>query len=193
MKFKPFLIAASVLLLAGCAEAATESGTQPADPVASESVEGDKARFESIAQASCERAMQQGVEEATSNGSYRQVMIPKDQALDGYSAAWEDTLASEIGLIWEADAFLSCAAAMTLALAEEAGEEPVWVVTEQDEGFELFQDFGEFGTQTIVFTVTNDLFSAAAIVEGESFVIDYGPDIETAKNLIAKAVIEFGG
>lgn len=148
--------------------------------------------FRDVAIASCEKAMSEGVEELALSQTYRQLMIPKDAAIDGYSAAWEDIETGEVGLIWEADAFLGCAPAMTIWLAEEAGEDPAWEISELEAGFELFQDFGEYGTQTIRFEVDGGFFVTAAVAGGEQFDIRYGePNLEAAKELIERAVTNF--
>lgn len=174
----------------------TASPTQPS-PTATEKPTSEGAipatiDFSDVAIASCEKAMSDGVEEQTATQTYRQVMIPKSAALDGYSAAWEDLETGEIGLIWEADAFLSCAPAMTIWLAEEAGEAPAWEIGELESGFELFQDFGEYGTQLIRFEVVDGVFSTAEVVGGELFEIHYGePNLADAQDLIARAVADF--
>lgn len=181
----------SLLLLAGCAQADVPTLPQQSPPAETTETPLEPApSFEDVAIASCDLAMQVGVEETATSG-YRQVMIPKSEALDGYSAAWEDPTAGDIGLIWETDAFLSCSAAMTIWLAAEAGEQPIWEITETQEGFELFQDFGEFGTQTVSFAVEDGVFSSAQIDGGEVLIISYQPDLLSAQELIAAAVKEF--
>ena len=193
---KRFAAAIAILLLSGCAAselsetlAPTAEATESATPTLSEL----EISFDDVAIASCDKAMLEGVEESLAGGVYRQVMIPKDRAIDGYSAAWEDSVAGEVGLIWEADAFLSCSAAMTIWLAAEAGEEPIWEIAEIQDGFELFQDFGEFGTQTIRFEVSEGLFVAAEIDGGDQFIIRYAPEIAAGQELISLALQDFGG
>ena len=186
------MILIAALSLTGCASVADapiigETSSSPASD--SEPATLD---FSAVAIQSCDRAFAEGVEESVTGGSYRQVMVPKESAVDGYSAAWEDTETGEVGLIWEADAFLSCAAAITIGLAQEAGEVPNWTVTNTATGFELFQDFGEYGTQTIRFSVTDKYLSSAAIVGGEIFEIRYGPDLGDGLNLILAAIDQFG-
>ena len=189
MKMKSALLA--VLLLAGCAPTDVPTPPQPGTTTSATGATTEPAlSFEDVAIASCDLAIQVGVEEAATSG-YRQVMIPKSEALDGYSAAWEDPTTGEIGLIWETDSFLSCSAAMTIWLAAEAGEQPIWEINETQDGFELFQDFGDFGTQTVGFAVENGVFSSAQIDAGEVFVISYQPEIPAAQELIAAAVKEF--
>lgn len=200
-KFARLLISAtSLLLLSGCAgepsagvlEVTEAPAITEEDPAADSTPTDSPVDFTSVAISSCERAMSEGVEEQTAAQAYRQVMIPKSAALDGYSAAWEDLETGEIGLIWEADAFLSCAPAMTIWLAEESGESPAWEIAELESGFELFQDFGEYGTQLIRFEVVDGVFSTAEVVGGELFEIRYGePNLADAQELIARAVADF--
>lgn len=182
-----FLI--SLALLSSCAAQETEAELTEIAVATEEALSVDD--FNAIAVASCDRAFEQGVEELTLSGNYRQVMIPKEAAVDGYIAAWEDIESDDVGLIWEADAFLSCAPAMTISLAQEAGEEPVWEITSSSSGYTVFQDFGEYGTQTIEFEVADGNFVAANIIDGEEFVISYEPNLEQALNLISTAVTEF--
>lgn len=183
------------LALSGCAASpATEPETETtSEPETSESASAaTDLDFELVAISSCDRAMAQGVEEITVSNSYRQVLVPIDAALDGYSAAWEDLETGEVGLIWEADAFLSCAAAITIGLAEEAGEEPNWLITATNGGFEVFQDFGEYGTQLIKFSAVEGFLVSAEVVGGENFTIHYGePSVADAQQLIELAVSNF--
>ena len=79
------------------------------------------AEFAAVAKASCDKAMAEGVVEKSSSGDgFTLVMVPKDQGYQDFSAAF---LAEpdDYQLIYEVDAFSSCAAAMGFSLAEEGG------------------------------------------------------------------------
>jgi hypothetical protein len=130
--------------------------------------------FEDVIMDSCAKAMAEGVVEVSASGDYRQVMVPKDTGIGGYSAAWQDLTTGEVGLIWEAGAFLSCSAALTLSLAEEEGFEPSWEVSEWESGYLIFEDFGEYGSQTIRLTVSEGLIITAGLEGGEPLSIIYG-------------------
>lgn len=149
--------------------------------------------FSAIAIESCRLAMELGVEEVNTDASYRQLMIPKNEGIRGFSAVWEDMLTGEVGIIWESDVFLTCYPAATLSLASEAGEALDWEIRELEGTFIMYQDFGEFGSETIQFHVSNGVFSAVHVHEGEKFLLNYGPDLNVSVELIQLAVEQWEG
>ena len=132
-----------------------------------------------IAIASCEKAMAEGVVERSSDPTgYTLVMVPKDQAIDGYSAAYflpPDTFE----LIWETDVFYSCELANSFWLASEAGAElEAEVSFDPDTGTYLVtQDFGEWGLSATSFEVVDGLLVSAVNLnsDAEKYLIEYGP------------------
>lgn len=79
------------------------------------------AEFAAVAKASCDKAMAEGVvEKSTSGDGFTLVMVPKDQGYQDFSAAFF-AAPDDYQLIYEVDAFSSCAAAMEFSLAEESG------------------------------------------------------------------------
>lgn len=79
------------------------------------------AEFAAVAKASCDKAMAEGVvEKSTSGDGFTLVMVPKDQGYQDFSAAFF-AAPDDYQLIYEVDAFSSCAAAMEFSLAEEGG------------------------------------------------------------------------
>lgn len=79
------------------------------------------AEFAEVAKASCDKAMAEGVvEKSTATDGFTLVMVPKDQGYQDFSAAFL-AAPDDYQLIYEVDAFSSCAAAMEFSLAEEGG------------------------------------------------------------------------
>lgn len=77
--------------------------------------------FDEIAKASCDKAMAEGVvEKSTSGDGFTLVMVPKDEGYKDFSAAFLDQ-PDDYQIIYEVDAFSSCAAAIQSSLAEEGG------------------------------------------------------------------------
>ena len=161
------------LLLTSCAPTSRPSAT----PAASETVKAltpaeAKAEFAAIANASCDKAMTEGVvEQSTSLDGFTLVMVPKDDAYLDFSAAYFEP-ADNYELIWETDAFSACGASMSFSLAAEAGVESDLRVTfdPADSTFETFQDLGEFGTSRLKYQVTDGMLSQIEILD--STVVD---------------------
>ena len=145
-----------------------------------------------IASASCEKAMAEGVVERSSDPTgYTLVMVPKDQAIDGYSAAYflpPDTYE----LIWETDVFYSCELANSFWLASEAGAElEAEVSFDPDTGTYLVtQDFGEWGLSATSFEVVDGLLVSAVNLnsDAEKYLIEYGDLEDVSLEIIRNAV-----
>lgn len=158
---------------------ALEAEAEPEETKASRVVD----EFITIAIASCEKAMAEGVVERSSDPTgYTLVMVPKAQAIDGYSAAYflpPDTYE----LIWETDVFYSCELANSFWLASEAGAElEAEVSFDPDTGTYLVtQDFGEWGLSATSFEVVDGLLVSAVNLnsDAEKYLIEYG-DLEEA-------------
>jgi hypothetical protein len=106
--------------------------------------------------ASCEKAQEVGVVEE--GPGFTVVSVPKSQAYEGYSAAYlEDP--DNYELIWEMDALVVCADAMSIQMAEEAGEPwPLKVSFNTETGtYEVFEDFGQYGTSNLAYLVEGGL------------------------------------
>ena len=152
-----------------------------------------KATFEQIATESCEKAMAEGVvEQSTSSDGFTLVMVPKDEAYLDFSAAYFE--ADDIyELIWEVDAFSSCGAAISFALAEESGGESDLQVTfnPTDSTFETFQDLGEYGTNRLKYEINAGLLSKIEVLDStvvDIRTISYGNLQETDWNILRTAV-----
>jgi hypothetical protein len=194
---KPILIAvaiASALALSACSPAATPIET----PVASPSVKTltpaeAKAEFGAIANASCDKAMTEGVvEQSTALDGFTLVMVPKDQAYKDFSAAYFEP-ADNYELIWEADALSACSASISFSLAAEAGVESEIEVTfdGRDSTFETFEDLGEFGTSRLRYNVDNGLLSRIEVLDETSIdarMIRYGNLQDADWNILRTAV-----
>lgn len=111
------ILAGVTLAMTGCAQISPSARTL----TPSIRAVAPLAEFAAVAKASCDKAMAEGVVEKSSAGDgFTLVMVPKDQGYQDFSAAF---LAEpdDYQLIYEVDAFSSCAAAMGFSLAEEGG------------------------------------------------------------------------
>jgi hypothetical protein len=167
-----FAVGAS-LLLTSCSAPVAPTAT----PAASETVKAltpaeAKTQFEAIANASCDKAMAEGVvEQSTSLDGFTLVMVPKDDAYLDFSAAYFEP-DDNYELIWETDAFSACGASINFSLAAEAGVESDLKVSfnQADSTFETFQDLGEYGTSRLKYKVTDGFLSEIEILD--STVVD---------------------
>jgi hypothetical protein len=162
-------------------------GCSPADPAATLS------EFEAIAHASCEKAMSVGVREHTADNSYQSVMVPKDAAIDGYSAAWHEP-PDRYELIYETDFFMSCAASNTFILFEEAGIYPTIEVTKTADGYTTVDSQNPRFTM-LSYQVEDGLISAVSFQDLEDpteIVIEYAPDRGFCLELIRLAIASAG-
>jgi hypothetical protein len=155
-----------------------------------------EAKFKSIAQASCEEALNEGaVEKSEAADGFTLVLVPKAEAYEDFSAAYfqpDDTYE----LIWEVDAFSACGASMTYDLAEEAGQEADLQVTFNSEvqQFETFQDLGEFGNSHLRYEVSDGKISSVldlnSIQDGVR-TVTYGKLSKDELNILETAVDRF--
>ena len=126
-----------------------------------------KAQFETIANASCDKAMAEGVvEQSIASDGFTLVMVPKEEGYKDYSAAYFEP-ADIYELIWEADAFSACGASISFSLAAEAGVESDIEVAfnSKDSTFETTEDLGEFGINRLRYSVENGLLSEIEILD----------------------------
>ena len=194
---KPIFLAtaiASALALSACAPATTPIETPAASPSVKTLTPAEaKAEFEAIANASCDKAMTEGVvEQSTALNGFTLVMVPKDQAYKDFSAAYFEP-ADNYELIWEADALSACSASISFSLALEAGVESEIKVTfdASDSTFETFEDLGEFGTSRLRYNVDNGLLSRIEVLDEASIdarMIRYGNLQDADWNILRTAV-----
>ena len=157
----------SALVLSGCSAPASRPESKPSVTVAQLSPEEAKAQFETIANASCDKAMAEGVvEQSISSDGFTLVMVPKEEGYKDFSAAYFEP-ADTYELICEADAFSACAASISFSLAAEAGVESDIEVAfnATDSTFETTQDLGEFGISRLRYNVENGLLSQIEILD----------------------------
>lgn len=125
------------------------------------------AKFESLASASCAKAMAEGVvEKSTAIDGFTLVMVPKDHAYKDFSAAYFEP-ADTFELIWETDAFSACSASMQFELAAEGGSQ-VDLAVEFDgatDTFETTQDLGEFGISHLSYAHSDGLISGVKTLD----------------------------
>lgn len=116
----------SASLLAGCAAENPKASVSPSPAGSASAVEtitGVEAlkNYMTLAEGTCNAAVQFGiVEEIPEAGKL--IMVPKDEAYEGYSAVWVGSDGSS-EIIFEADAFLACSDAFTFMMGAENGEE----------------------------------------------------------------------
>jgi hypothetical protein len=162
-----FAIGASLLLTSCSAPVAPTPNPSTSETVKALTPAEAKAEFEDIANASCDKAMAEGVvEQSTSLDGFTLVMVPKDDAYLDFSAAYFEP-DDKYELIWETDAFSACGASMSFSLAAEAGVESDLKVSfnPADSTFETFQDLGEFGTSRLKYQVTDGLLSQIEVLD----------------------------
>lgn len=160
-------LAASVLLLSGCAQTQPVVGpSTPEAPSSSPSVSQSPSVSPTATPASnpllekflghmattCIYAQGVGVTETVSTNGVLDgslILLPKKEAiLDGYTAGWIPADGSPAEVIFESDAFDSCALANMDSLAKESGSDLSGSVTVKfDEVTQIFTattDFGDF-------------------------------------------------
>lgn len=127
--FAPLLV---VALLTGCAATPGEP-TASASPSATNTRGADAfAEFEAIAGASCDKALEVGVIETMpniENPEWVYVMVPKDQGIDGFSAAGYNFPSGEAGIFYENGFFESCYFGQFFSLAREGNVNPADTLT----------------------------------------------------------------
>jgi hypothetical protein len=126
-----------------------------------------KAQFETIANASCDKAMAEGVvEQSIASDGFTLVMVPKEEGYKDFSAAYFEP-ADTYELIWEADALSACGASISFSLAAEAGVESDIEVAfnSTDSTFETTQYLGEFGISRLKYQTTDGLLSQIEILD----------------------------
>ena len=157
----------TALILSACSAPASKPESTPDVSVAQISPEEAKAQFETIANASCDKAMAEGVvEQSIASDGFTLVMVPKEEGYKDYSAAYFEP-ADTYELIWEADAFSACGASISFSLAAEAGVESDIEVAfnATDSTFETTQDLGEFGISRLKYQTTDGLLSQIEILD----------------------------
>ena len=167
-----FAMGASLLLTSCSAPIEPTASPSTSETVKALTPAEAKAEFEDIANASCDKAMAEGVvEQSTSLDGFTLVMVPKDDAYLDFSAAYFEP-DDKYELIWETDAFSACGASISFSLAAEAGVESELKVSFNpvDSSFETFQDLGEFGTSRLKYNITDGLLSQIEILD--STVVD---------------------
>jgi hypothetical protein len=173
----------------------TEDQVQDSEETSPESQELLIDRFREITYASCEKALGEGVvEKSVEPEGLVLVMIPKQEAIAGYSAAYF-LPPNTYELIFETDVFSSCALANFFSLSEEAGQELDLEVTldKQTNTFLVTQDLGEWGVTATGYEVNADLIVAATNLNADTgkLLIEYGPVSDADRAIIQTSVDRF--
>lgn len=147
-----------------------------------------------IADASCTKAQTEGVVESNSDINLVSVMVPKEEGIDGYSAAY--LMDDEYSLIFSMDYFDVCLLAVEYGMMEEAGSDPdniytlvdstddsftVLVNYDGDYMFHYRAEFNESGIIAAVQILNSDLMPTLGTTS-----VSYGPT-EEDKDIIQKA------
>jgi hypothetical protein len=185
---------AASLLLSSCSPVATPIETPAASPSVKTLTPAEaKTEFEAIANASCDKAMAEGVvEQSIALDGFKMVMVPKELGYKDYSAAYFEPEDNYV-LIWHTDALSACGASISFSLAAEQGVESEIEVTFNglDSTFETFEDFGEFGTSRLRYNVDNGLLSRIEVLDAAPInarIIRYGNLQEADWNILRTAV-----
>lgn len=200
-KISSALIAGGVvaLIFSGCASGPTPRPSVSNSPstVASMSPQEALESYSAIAQASCDRALAEGVVESVpGDEGFTSVMVPKTQGYKDYSAAYFDNATKQHDLIWETDAFTVCADANAIGLAEEAGQKPDFTV-EFDPSTGVYvttHDLGEYGIAKLQYTIANGVFVTMVQLNGQGgdpHLIRYGNITDSDRAILETAVKEF--
>ena len=209
-KISLLAVVASTALLAGCQASAEQEAvitptpnetTITATPVPSETIaanaEESLAAFKIAAAKSCDLALETGVTESATDGSLIMVMVQEAEAIESYSAAYFVPDTNEYGLIFEADAFVTCGAHLSFMLAAEAEADAKIAAEQQPDGsFFVLQDFGEFGVQGQSYYLEDGLFVSVSTTFDDyirTTDISYGSPSETDAEILAQAFEEFFG
>ena len=173
----------------------TEDQVQDSEETSPESKELLIDRFREITYASCEKALAEGVvEKSLEPEGLVLVMIPKQEAIAGYSAAYF-LPPNTYELIFETDVFSSCALANLFSLSEEAGQEVELEITrdKQTNTFLVTQDLGEWGVTATSYEVKAELIVAATNLNAETgrLLIEYGQVSDADRAIIQTSVDRF--
>jgi hypothetical protein len=150
-----------------------------------------KKLFLAAANASCDKARTEGVVETS--GDFTAVMIPKDSAIDGYSAAYLEA-PDTYSLIWEADAFASCTTSIYVSLAEEGGVKPTMKVKPIDGGVSVVDEGWDGQDTHFDYKIENGLFVEvlnSGVPGSDVIKIEYGNITEQETAIIQKAIDAF--
>ncbi len=173
------IVAALGLGLGGCTNA-------PSEPQGHAYIGDD---FAAVAKASCDKAMAEGVvEKSSAADGFTLVMVPKDQGYQDFSAAFL-AAPDDYQLIYEVDAFSSCAAAMEFSLAKEAGGVVDMDIEydPNDGSFVTTQDLGEFGISKLEYQIKDGLFVGVKTLgeaQADPRTISYGYSEEDLQILV---------
>jgi hypothetical protein len=179
-------------------QAESEMDTEKAQESKETSPESQELLIDSLREityASCEKALAEGVvEKSVEPEGLVLVMIPKQEAIAGYSAAYF-LPPNTYELIFETDVFSSCALANLFSLSEEAGQELDLEVTldKQTNTFLVTQDLGEWGVTATGYEVKADLIVAATNLNADTgkLLIEYGPVSDADRAIIQTSVDRF--
>ena len=192
----------AVALLTGCAAPPAEP-TSSASPSVSNTRGADAfAEFETIAGASCDKALEVGVIETMpnlENPEWIYIMVPKDQGIDGFSAVGYNVPKDESGIFYENGYFESCYYGQFFSLAREGNTDPAETLTvtydsatDSYSATEIVDDGTTKTTQSTQFFINADgLFGSVKYLdagsEGFETVIDYRAATAAEREILKKA------
>jgi hypothetical protein len=189
---------ALMLALTGCSQQASPTPTQKVYSFAPTGKSG-LAAFAKIAKASCDKANAEGtVQRTTDNAVF--VMIPKDKAIKGFSAAYVSAK-KKYDIIYENDSFYACAVANQIELYAESGLDVTtskghkafeqYTKVETDAQPNTYDVTGEYGKDQytvekgLITYVTNQNPTDKKKITGYSVTYGYtSSDLEVIKNAV---------
>ena len=191
------LVLISTLVLSSCSmspeEAATseaidssnstsENSSDPAESMSTDPVYVLE-RYTGIASRSCQKALDAGVVEQSSDGLVKLIMVSKDQAYLGYSAVYIEKFGDQaadqyVELLYDVSYFSSCTDFFDMELAKEVGAEFDYVDIKEDIANAFYEVTREFDGEpyTMKYEVIGGLIvsSERVIEDAIKLTISYG-------------------
>ena len=203
MLFKFIAPLIALALLTGCAAPAAEPTAAVSPSVSSTRGADAFAEFETIAGASCDKALAVGVIETmptVENPEWIYVMVPKDQGIKDFSAAGYNVIKDEAGIFYENGYFESCYFGQFFSLAREGNTDPAKTLTgTYDSATDSYSatEIVDYGTKkttqsTQFFINAEGLFGRVKYLdagsEGFETVIEYRAATQVERGYLQKAV-----
>ena len=190
--FAAALIAASVVLTAGCAQPGDPTIQVPTSSSPTPTFEAKTpaqalADYKQIAKTSCNTAESMGVVETT--GDTTVVMTPKEKGYKDYNAAYF-TKPDKYEIIWELTGLTACADWYTFSMADEAGQPAEISVTfdEKTGTYTTAQTFDKVLYKYVVTVADGKIDSEVAGATGDKTTLKYGGQTAEDQAILTTAV-----
>lgn len=175
-----------------------ENATSDSEEVLEETTVFDLDFAINAADASCNKAMTEGVRETLADIGYIGVMVPESEAIESYSAAYFGD--DEYSLIFSADYFLVCFLAIEYSMLEESGadlSEVFTILDANENGFTvlvnhtddyMYQYQAELNSEGFISAA--NVLNSDGIANGDPAVMTYGFDASN-KEILQTAYDQF--